>query len=365
MKINAAMIARNESAHIEKSLKAAVPYVDDIILVDTGSTDDTVLIAKKVSDRIQVYHFDWVDDFSAARNFSLEMSEKTGADYTLVLDADEYLRKPASDPRTFIEQNAQKYGNIWAGYLIRYDQFYNSDNQIDVAECRTTRLIPSGTRYSGRIHEQPVLDGVRLVTPFVADHDGYLDKSKGARNLGYLEKAMGEHPDDPYLYYQMGVAYKSIQETEKAVKYFSGFYEMISPLPGAFGTDYVSDGVIRYLYALTDMNTADSLAKALQIVEATEKYYEKNTDYWFFCGIFFMKLVLSDTKKYIDYLPRIEQSYLRCLEIGESDDAMTVKGTGSFKAWHNLGLWYRLNGDEKKAEICFKNEGDTHVLHSD
>lgn len=85
----------------------------------------------------------------------------------------------------------------------------------------------------------------------------------------------------------------------------------------------------------------------------------ENTDFYFFCGIFYMKLVLSDTAKYISYLPLIEKSYQKCLDIGERDDAMTVKGTGSFKAYHNLGLWYQLNGQEDKAQECFDKEKST------
>ena len=76
---------------------------------------------------MKLYHFDWVDDFSAARNFSLERSEENGADYTLVLDADEYLRRPKQDVRQFLKEA----GSGWAGYLVRYDQFYNDDDQID------------------------------------------------------------------------------------------------------------------------------------------------------------------------------------------------------------------------------------------
>lgn len=356
MKLNIAMIAKNESRCIEKSLRAAEPYVDDIIVVDTGSTDDTCEIVKHLSEKIRLYHFDWVNDFSKAKNFSLEMSEKNGADFTLVLDADEYLRTPSRDPREFIQRSVDKYGTDWAGYLVRYDQFYDDKDQIGVAESRTTRLLPRGTRYSGSIHEQPVFNGIRIQTPFVADHDGYLDKGKGERNLSYLKDELKEHPDDPYLLYQIGVALKSMKKTSEAYGYFSKFYEMVKGQDRDFQADFVRDGVIRYLYTLTDINTEESLRKALDIVSDTEKYFLENTDFYFFKGIFYMKLVLIDTAKYIKYLPEIEKSYLRCLEIGERDDQMTVAGTGSFKAWHNLGLWYQLNGDDQKAQMCRKEE---------
>jgi len=359
MKINIAMITKNESRCIEKCLRAAAPYVDEIIVVDTGSTDDTCEIAVSISDKIHLYHFDWINNFSAARNFSLEMSEKHGADYSLVLDADEYLRKPMQDIHDFLEASCAKCGDAWAGYLFRYSQFYGDNDQIDIEESRITRLIPRGTRYTGIIHEQPDFKGPHISTPFIADHDGYLDRSKGERNLGYLQKEYEKNPLDPYICYQMGVALKSMKRTTEAGGYFSKFFDLIAGNDNAFKADFVKDGVVRYLYTLTDINTSESLEKAFSIVSETEKYFLENSDFYFFRGIFFMKLVLSDTAKYIEYLPEIEKSYLRCIEIGERDDQMTVTGTGSFKAWHNLGLYYSLFGDKEKAAKCQEEEMKT------
>lgn len=360
-KINLAMITKNESRCIEKCLKAAIPYVDDIIIVDTGSTDDTCEIIKAVSESIHLYHFDWVNDFSAARNFSLEMSEKHGADYSLVLDADEYLRKPSQDIHDFLKDSEAEYGHSWAGYLYIYSQFYGDNDHIDIEESRITRLIPRNSRYLGAIHEYPVVNGVHIPTPFSVDHDGYLDKSKGERNLGYLQKEFDKNPFDPYICYQMGVALKSMKRIQEACGYFSKFYDLIAGNDEAFTADFVRDGVIRYLYTLTDLNTAESLERAFSIVKDTEKYFLENSDFYFFRGIFFMKLVLSDTAKYIGYLPEIEKSYLRCIEIGERDDQMTILGTGSFKAWHNLGLYYSLSGDKEKAAICQEEEKKSKI----
>ena len=57
----------------------------------------------------------------------------------------------------------------------------------------------------------------------------------------------------------------------------------------------------------------------------------------------------------------IEGCYKRCIEIGEDKRTMTVRGTGSFKAYHNLGLYYQLTGDEKRAGECFKKEKETGI----
>lgn len=84
--ISLCMIVKNEEQCLERCLASVNDVVDEIIIVDTGSTDATVEIAKKYSAKI--FHFKWRDDFSAARNFSLSKASK---EWILVLDADEFL----------------------------------------------------------------------------------------------------------------------------------------------------------------------------------------------------------------------------------------------------------------------------------
>ena len=67
-----------------------------------------------------------------------------------------------------------------------------------------------------------------------------------------------------------------------------------------------------------------------------------------------MQAILADTAKYISYLPRIEASYLKCLEIGEVPANQGVGGTGSFRAAYNLGTWYEAAGDTKKAKAYYQ-----------
>src|SRR3989344_3837469 len=84
--ISLCMIARNEELYLEQCLNSVKDLADEIIIVDTGSTDKTKEIAKKFG--AKVFDFKWVDDFSAARNESLKHAAK---DWILVLDADETL----------------------------------------------------------------------------------------------------------------------------------------------------------------------------------------------------------------------------------------------------------------------------------
>src|ERR1700677_2356118 len=84
-KLSLAMIVKNEARCLARCLRSVKQVVDEIVIVDTGSKDDTVKIATEFGGKIS--QFDWINDFSAARNFALD---QTGGDWILVLDADEF-----------------------------------------------------------------------------------------------------------------------------------------------------------------------------------------------------------------------------------------------------------------------------------
>ena len=86
MKLTACLIVKNEAEMLERTLPGLSRSADEIILVDTGSTDNTVEVAKKYG--AQVHHFAWIKDFAAARNESLRHA---GGDWIIWIDADEYL----------------------------------------------------------------------------------------------------------------------------------------------------------------------------------------------------------------------------------------------------------------------------------
>ncbi|MEG0689319.1 MAG: glycosyltransferase family 2 protein, partial [Hungatella sp.] len=137
--INLVMIARNEERCLERCLKSVQGLVDEIILVDTGSTDRTKEIAASYGAKL--YEFVWRDDFSAARNYALDQSD---ADWNLILDADEYLTEGSgADMQSYL----QKQDHLGA-IMIR--NAYEDDHEISYGTNYTTRLLPRGVRYCGR-----------------------------------------------------------------------------------------------------------------------------------------------------------------------------------------------------------------------
>lgn len=340
MKINLVMIVKNEERSLKKCLEAAAGLVDEMIVVDTGSSDRTKEIAGEMGAR--VFDFQWVNDFSAARNFALDQSD---GDWNLVLDGDEYL-KPAH--RGKLERMLSGRKGMWLGCITRYDSFRDEEG-ISVSTAVLPRLLPKGVRYEGTIHEQPAGDYPSYGTSLEADHDGYLYEDKGERNLPYLEQAVRDHPEDGYYRFQLAYTLRNLKRQEESLPYFRDFYRLAGK-----GEGYRAGGVVLYLYTLLDMGTAGHLDEAAGIIEKEEPVLGGWSDFCFVCGLFYMKRVLSDVRRYIGLLPNIEKCYLKCLRLGEQPMAGGVVGTGSFKAAYNLGAWYEVSGQTSLAEKYYR-----------
>lgn len=344
MKINLVMIVRNEERVLERCLKSAAHLVDGMVITDTGSTDRTKEIAHDMG--ALVLEYPWTDDFSAARNFGLDRSD---GDWNLVMDADEVLR-PYS--REGLEERifglSAIYGQQWMGAMIRYDSYRDSDG-ISVSTSLIPRLLPRGVTYAGIIHEQPDTDMPCYPLLLEADHDGYLGSDKGERNLPYLEKAAGMYPQDAYYKFQLAATLRNLKRPEESLDWFRGFYNSVPAQAG-----YRTEGVLLYLYTLLDLDGPVCLREAGNIIGREKPALGKRADFCFLCGLFYMKLVLSDVKQYCHLLPEIENSYLECLRIGEHPEQGGVVGAGSFRAAYNLGLWYEVSGSREKAEMYYR-----------
>ncbi|MCI8597994.1 MAG: glycosyltransferase family 2 protein [Lachnospiraceae bacterium] len=339
------MIVKNEERSLARCLSQAVGLTDKIYITDTGSTDKTKEIA--VSYGAVVTDFEWNHDFSAARNFALSQSD---CDWNLMLDADEYL---VQGTRKDIEEFLTHTDRLGA---IERKDYYMEDTtdgrkQEAYSYSYTTRLLPRGVGYVGRIHEQVDSKLPIYPLPLLFEHDGYLQEGKAERNLAILLEEVKRFPEDPYILYQAGETLRGLKRYGEACKYYADFYRLVPER----GAGYRANGIINYLYALIEVQ---DWARALTVVEAEKKRLESYADFHFACGILFMKAILADTGKYVSYLPRIEQSYLKCLEIGEVPENQGVGGTGSFRAAYNLGTWYEVAGNLSKAVEYYRQSAE-------
>jgi glycosyltransferase involved in cell wall biosynthesis len=189
------VIARDEAPRIGRLLRSVASWVDSMLVLDTGSTDDTPVVAAGCGARVA--HAAWTDDFSAARNRALDLA---GADWHLVLDADEWLISGGAALRALGTEVPAHVGAV---------QFRDrcEAGGTQVAQTWMSRVFPGALRYAGRVHEQ-VAHGLPLRRlDVVIGHDGYLPervRAKRGRNRALLEAELADRPHDAYLWYQLG-----------------------------------------------------------------------------------------------------------------------------------------------------------------
>jgi len=332
------VIARDEARRIARLLDSVRPWVDEMLVLDTGSRDDTVRIATAHGARVE--HFAWCDDFAAARNRALALA---GADWHLVLDADEWL---VAGGETL--QALRSTSPDFVGALQLRDQFDMAAGRSAESIAWVSRVLPGPVRYAGRVHEQPVHRLPARQLPLVVGHDGHVDErlaEKRGRNRRLLEQALAEAPDDEYLWYQLGKDCAVYDEHEAAEAAFARACEF----PAAAAAPWWMDLVCRRLFALKCLGRhADAVDFAQPQMDGAGA---ESPDFFFTVGDVLLDLAASRPERADELLPMIEAAWRRCLELGERPDRPgAVAGRGSFLAAHNLALV--LDGTDREAEVA-------------
>ena len=190
------MIARNEAPRLVRALASARNHVDELVVLDTGSRDATVALARSAGARVG--RFKWVDDFSAARNAALEFAD---ADWNVVVDADEWIAEKG------VELLALRHTAPDFVGALRVDSRFDTPLGLSTSPSWLPRVLPRGVRYAGHIHEQPVHEHrVRRLATVLA-HDGYRAEAHtptAGPKADLLARARANAPDDAYLHYQIG-----------------------------------------------------------------------------------------------------------------------------------------------------------------
>jgi glycosyltransferase involved in cell wall biosynthesis len=334
-KLSLAMIVKNEARCLARCLRSVASIVDEIVIVDTGSTDSTVHIAGEFNATIA--HFNWSNDFSAARNFAL--AQATG-DWILVLDADEFASTElAAEIRKFIQGPPQ------IGRLKIVSDF-RRNGQTQRSQSFVSRLFPRGAQFEGLIHEQIVSPLPRVNLRGELSHDGYLETQKSDRNIKLLLAELAAEPSSAYLLFQLALEHTSLDQPDKAFVCLQKALAFMRP------TDqFAPNIVVDFLYAAVALK---KFAEGLKVIAWFEDTLDDFPDFHHVCGLFYMNLIRSDTAGHISDMPKIEQSFRRCLALGETDKYKSVHGTGTFLANYNLGVFYHVLDNPTEAQRCFE-----------
>ncbi|PWV97996.1 glycosyl transferase family 2 [Paenibacillus cellulosilyticus] len=206
--ISAAMIVKNEERCVARAINSLLLAVDEIIVVDTGSTDRTIDIIRELQakhDKVKLHHFEWQDNFAAARNYSLSL---VSHEWVFSIDADEVLLEEHWDRPRKYTQWLDNQGKKAAMHIVL-------DNTVageitNTYETGCVRIFPSDLRYVDMVHETVDTTGLETMKSDIhLLHDGYdqaavnqLDKKK--RNLLLLHKNLKVDPRNAHLWFQLG-----------------------------------------------------------------------------------------------------------------------------------------------------------------
>jgi len=212
------MIVRNEEANLPECLAAVKPHVDEVVVVDTGSDDDTVRVAQELGARVESHP--WQSDFGEARTFALGQCR---GDWVLWLDADDRIDADgAPHLRGLLRPNPDR-----AYFFVL--QNHGADN----SRCLQLRLFPNvpGVQFEGRVHEQVAPSLHRLGIPLtpcdiVVHHMGYSDpealRAKLLRNRELLELELQDHPGDLDLRLRAAMSEADCGDLAIAIERLSG-----------------------------------------------------------------------------------------------------------------------------------------------
>lgn len=329
------MIARNESRCIERSLNSVREWVDEMVVLDTGSTDGTPNIARACGAKVE--HFDWVDDFSAARNAALALTQ---APWRLVMDADEWLENGAEALQQLRHQAPEFLGQIKVS-----SAFEQGTTGVEEAPSWLSRVLPAGVSYSGRVHEQPLSDLPRIRLHVGLGHDGYLPeamKAKEGRNQYLLRLSLASDPDDAYLQYQLGKDFEIRGAFEQASPWYEKAYRGVEPR-----ANWRHDLVLRRLFTLKKLGDFEA---AVLLSQEELPHWQTSPDFYFTLGDLFLDWALQDSQRATELLSTIEGCWLRAIQIGDNPDLPdSVLGRGSFLAAHNLAVFHEALGNADLA----------------
>lgn len=228
MLLSIVMMIKNEEKYLNRTLEKLLPLMKEIdselIILDTGSTDNSVDIARKYTDK--VYFCEWNNNFGNMRNKSISYAK---GEWILVLDADEELLSYDKLKEFFASDLCEKYNSA----TIELKNILSEDEKR-FALCSIPRLFKNydGFKYEGAIHEQPLCKGPIYNRIVLFKHYGYLfvdeelRQQKNKRNMLILLGELKADPNNPYMNYQLGKQYIAVKSYEDAVFFIEKSYDL-------------------------------------------------------------------------------------------------------------------------------------------
>jgi len=329
MEITLCMIVKNEEKYIRMCLENAFNLVDKAVIVDTGSTDKTVEILTEFGSKVKIKYFEWNNDFSAARNYSIENVQ---SDWIIILDADEKLSCNPSKLRNLLSESRMQ------GYDIALESDVGRSTLISKVYVRLFKNC--GYRYYRAIHEQLNIDqnavkglddSICKIIHYGYSTDNLNDKKKIERNLNILLSEYRKNPKDALLCYHIGATYGARRDFELSLDYY---FRCLELSPKTIFPTYHSTMYKMITLTYYELEQFEACIKFVNSI-VYHKMHLKFVDLYFIKG-----LCLKQLKRYEE----AEKLFNDCLKIGDNKEFDSIIGRGSFLARLELARIYRESG---------------------
>lgn len=337
------MIVKDEADNLPRCLESVKGIVDEIVIVDTGSTDETPQIAERYG--AKVIRFEWTGSFSDARNESLKHA--TG-EWILWLDADEALADNKEQLRQILERSTEH-----DGFILPMVSFVGNRSHREGHVHPAFRLFRNlkGVRFERNLHEQIAASILKVkpdakfgVLPVWIEHFGYLAplvrrKQKVARNLELAKKDLRANPFDPFAWYNLGREYLRLQHWERA---FYCFRRSLLHIGDTF-TPYLLRCLCDAVHCLMQLNRPQ---QALAFLREMQQLPVTTPDFWMLEGQ--VRFALNDWSGAL-------QAFQRALQFRQQlpTNFDWAEGATSYGAWYWMGLCCQKMGQLGEALQCY------------
>ncbi|MCZ2344469.1 MAG: glycosyltransferase [Bacteroidales bacterium] len=340
IRVSGCLIVRDNAKTIRPCLESLHPWVDELVVVDTGSQDETPAIAAELGAR--VFHFPWCDDFSAARNESIRYARGS---WVFWMDSDDTI-DPTNGKR-LRDLADQPHPDHVLGYVIRVHcpgpQGVDAGDVTVVDHVKLIRNRPD-LRFEHRIHEQ-ILPAIRRAggdvawTDLFVVHSGYDHSTAGQarkldRDLKLLHLDLADRPDHPFTLFNLGMTYADVNRYPEAAGYLEASLRHASS----------GESHLRKVYALLAHCEARQgrLDTALAVCQRGLTAFPDDLELLFRTGVLYQEL--GKVQEAITAYQRV----LTC-----QDDryfASFDRGIAGYKTRHNLALAYEALDNRLLAE---------------
>ena len=285
VRLSQCMIVKNEEKNIEKALSWAKGRAFEQIVVDTGSTDRTVEIAESMG--AKVYHFEWINDFAAAKNYAIEQAK---GDWIAFLDADEYFSDKDTEILMKILEMIVNDAKMRRMKTAICCQIVQLDEQgkpfLALVQHRVFRNTPE-IRYFGSIHESLKLVDPPFNAPEISImHTGYTktaysDTGKAMRNIDMLEVELAKNPDSAVLKCYIADSLRiegPYQDLARAESLYREALDSGQPI-----LRDLKQGAYSFLIA-KDFNNDEKKEEVFEMCRKVHEEFPDNPDFCFFYG---------------------------------------------------------------------------------